>query len=377
MRLASGRTGALAIGLLAAVLCFLALHFRGLLFPAVLKSSRSHQPTPPAKKNDSVLEGDNITIVMVTCESGLELTLTNLKSILAFSRASFRLIIYADAKNIDHLQERIMNFPDDILKRLKYDLRLVMFPKKYFHKWKQLFAPCATQRLFLPDMLPKEEAVLYLDADILLLRPVEELWRIFHSMGPSHLIAQSYEIEDMDTNPYRHYGSVPYVKPYGVNAGVMPMNLTRMRNFNWGSRMEPLLEQYGSRLKWADQDIVNVIFNENPDKLYLMPCTWNFRRDNCEFHESCKGEVPGLLHANQKFFIRDDEPALRAAQLAMREYQLGTSLERNFIGRFEERLTMIVDKTLCTRRFLEYMKDWKALARQLDKERGLNPDLKR
>ncbi|KAG0438075.1 hypothetical protein HPB47_017154 [Ixodes persulcatus] len=162
-----------------------------------------------------------------------------------------------------------------------------------------------------------------------------------------------------------------------VNAGVMPMNLTRMRNFNWGSRMEPLLEQYGSRLKWADQDIVNVIFNENPDKLYLMPCTWNFRRDNCEFHESCKGEVPGLLHANQKFFIRDDEPALRAAQLAMREYQLGTSLERNFIGRFEERLTMIVDKTLCTRRFLEYMKDWKALARQLDKERGLNPDLKR
>lgn len=65
-------------------------------------------------------------------------------------------------------------------------------------------------------MLPKEEAVLYLDADILLLRPVEELWRIFHSMGPSHLIAQAYEIEDIDTNPYRHYGFVPYVKPYGA-----------------------------------------------------------------------------------------------------------------------------------------------------------------
>ncbi|CAN7948075.1 unnamed protein product, partial [Ixodes pacificus] len=77
-------------------------------------------------------------------------------------------------------------------------------------------------------MLPKEEAVLYLDADIVLLRPVEELW-------------------------------------------LMPMNLTRMRKFAWGSRMEPLLEQYGSRLKWADQDIVNVIFNENRDKLFLMP----------------------------------------------------------------------------------------------------------
>ncbi|EEC16465.1 hypothetical protein IscW_ISCW012809 [Ixodes scapularis] len=125
-----------------------------------------------------------MTIVMVTCESGLELTLTNLKSILAFSRASFRLIIYADARNINDLQVR--------------------------------------------DMLPKEEAVLYLDADILLLRPAKTL-------------------------------------------EVMPMNLTRMRNFAWGSRMEPLLEQYGSRLKWADQDIVNVIFNENPDKLFLMP----------------------------------------------------------------------------------------------------------
>ncbi|KAM7307134.1 uncharacterized protein ISCGN_010770 [Ixodes scapularis] len=133
-------------------------------------------------KSDAVRPADYMTIVMVTCENRLELTLTNLKSILAFSRASFRLIIYADAKNINDLQVR--------------------------------------------DMLPKEDAVLYLDADILLLRPVEELWRIFHSMGPSHLIAQAYEIEDIDTNPYRHYGAKVRLKLRRLPAEV-PDDLVR------------------------------------------------------------------------------------------------------------------------------------------------------
>ncbi|CAN7988136.1 unnamed protein product, partial [Ixodes hexagonus] len=308
---------------------------------------------------------------MVTCEDRLELTLTNLKSIIAFSRAFFRLIIYADAKNIQVLQDRIMSWPGDILKRFTYDFRLVKYPKKNFNIWKQLFAPCSTQRLFFPDMLPKEEAVLYLDADIILLRPVEELWAVFGLMNQNHLIAQSYEIEDLATNPYLNYGSVPFPKPYGVNAGVMPMNLTRMRNFGWVAKVEPFLEKYGKRLKWADQDIVNIVFNENPDRLFIMPCKWNFRRDNCQFHESCKGEAPALLHANQGLFTKDDEPALRAAQLAMREYELGTSLEQNFIDPLEKRLRRAW-RTICVVRFLEYIKEWRATARQLDTERGLN-----
>ncbi|EEC11534.1 hypothetical protein IscW_ISCW009544 [Ixodes scapularis] len=82
-------------------------------------------------------------------------------------------------------------------------------------------------------MLPNEDAVLYVDADTLFLSPVEELWSVFEKMNESHLTALTYETEDVRTNWYQQHGKHPYPAPFGVNAGVMPMNLTRMRSFDW------------------------------------------------------------------------------------------------------------------------------------------------
>lgn len=52
----------------------------------------------------------------------------------------------------------------------------------------------------------------------------------------------------------------------GLNSGVMLMNLTRMREFNWISRLAPVLEKYRLYLTWGDQDIINVIFHDHPGK---------------------------------------------------------------------------------------------------------------
>ncbi|CAN7948112.1 unnamed protein product, partial [Ixodes pacificus] len=72
------------------------------------------------------------TIVVVTCANGLELTMTSLKSAVAFSRVPLRLILYADVENIKRLQDRIMQWPASALNKITYDLRLVMFPMKDF-----------------------------------------------------------------------------------------------------------------------------------------------------------------------------------------------------------------------------------------------------
>ncbi|KAM7287508.1 glucoside xylosyltransferase 1 [Ixodes scapularis] len=327
---------------------------------------------PPA--NGSRKNRGPVTLVVVTCGDRLELTMTNLKSAIAFSRTPLRLILYADEENIKILQDRIMQWPVSVQARITYDLRLVVFPSTNSEKWKKLFAPCSAQRLFLPDMLPDEDAVLYLDADTLFLNPIEELWDVFGKMNESQLIALVPEIEDEANNWYKLENEHPYVHPFGVNAAVMPMNLTRMRNFGWVSRMGPLLEEYEDRIFLGDQDLVNVLLSFHPDRLFLMTCRWNYRQENCMFHTSCAGETPALVHGSRNCSTDPDrEPTIYAVFSVMHKYELGTSLERNFIDPLERELRR-VRQSECSVQFMFHSKQWRVLARQLDSERGFSDD---
>ncbi|KAM7286344.1 glucoside xylosyltransferase 1-like [Ixodes scapularis] len=338
------------------------------------RCSHDKSPTALPQAHRSTDKKVSPTIVVVTCASGLELTMASLKSAVAFSRVPLRLILYADVENIKRLQDRIMQWPASALNRITYDLRLVMFPKKGFETWKKLFEPCSTQRLFLPDMLSNEDAVLYVDADTLFLNPVEEHWNVFEKMNESHLMALGSEGEDFAHNWYHRRAKHPYPPPFGANAGVMAMNLTRMRSFDWVSRMAPLMEEYAGRIPWGDQDLINILFSFHPDKLFMLTCRWGYRQDNCRFHDSCSGETPALLHANAKCFTAPfRSPAFFTIHRVLRKYELGTSLERNFIDPLERELRR-VRRHVCVDAFLLHSKQWRILARQLDNERGLNDD---
>ncbi|CAN8028470.1 unnamed protein product, partial [Ixodes persulcatus] len=316
----------------------------------------------------------SVTLVVVTCAGGMEMTMTSLKSAIAFSRAPLRLILYADLDNIKRLQDRIMQWPASVFNRITYDLRLVTFPKEDFERWKQLFRPCSTQRLFLPDILPNDDVVLYVDSDTLFLHPVEDLLEVFEEMNERHLMAVVHEIEEEATNWYHQHGKTPYIPPFGVNAGVMLINLTRMRNFGWVSRMVSLLDEYEDRLMLGDQDLVNILFSVHPDRLFRMTCRWNYRQATCTFHASCSGQTPALLHANRgRFMAPNWAPAFSAIHSVMRKYELGTSLERNFIDPLEHELHR-VQRNECVVQFLLHSKQWRTMARQLDNERGFNGD---
>lgn len=52
----------------------------------------------------------------------------------------------------------------------------------------------------------------------------------------------------------------------GVNSGVMLMNLTRMRKFNWTKYVIPIYKKYKLNITWGDQDIINIIFHYYPGK---------------------------------------------------------------------------------------------------------------
>lgn len=50
----------------------------------------------------------------------------------------------------------------------------------------------------------------------------------------------------------------------------MLMNLTRMREFNWIDKLEPILEKYRTQLTWGDQDIINIIFHDHPGEKIIL-----------------------------------------------------------------------------------------------------------
>lgn len=110
----------------------------------------------------------------------------------------------------------------------------------------------------------KIDAILYVDTDVLFLSPVEELWAFFAQMNSSQIAAMSYESEDFSSNWYHRFARHPYYGYYGVNSGVMLMNLSRMRQFGWNQRLEPIFEKYQSKIVWGDQDIINIIFSSDP-----------------------------------------------------------------------------------------------------------------
>ena len=103
-----------------------------------------------------------------------------------------------------------------------------------------------------------------MDTDILFLSPVEEIWSHFYNMNSSQMAALSYESADFSSSWYHRFAKHPYYGSYGLNSGVMLMNLTRMRSFGWVEKLEPILMMYQSKIVWGDQDIINIIFHSNP-----------------------------------------------------------------------------------------------------------------
>ncbi|KAJ8050732.1 Glucoside xylosyltransferase 2 [Holothuria leucospilota] len=151
----------------------------------------------------------------------------------------------------------------------KYEVTMYIYNITYPSKenqgeWKDMFPQCTTQRLFIPDLLPKVDSVLYVDRDSLFISSPEKIWHFLSSFNSTQLAGVVAEHELSTIGWYNKQQIIPYYGKLGLNAGVILMNLTRMRNFKWSNRIIPLYWEYKSRLRLADQDLINLLFYFNP-----------------------------------------------------------------------------------------------------------------
>ncbi|XP_058979119.1 glucoside xylosyltransferase 1 isoform X2 [Musca domestica] len=270
-----------------------------------------------------------------------------IKSALLFNHYHDRLyfIIFAEDHLITSFSEKLGDWQTLLPEEFGYQILPLQFPPNN-SEWKTLFKPCAAQRLFLPSLLQSTESLLYVDTDIIFLSPVADVWNFFKKFNGSQIAALAPEHEDENIGWYNRFARHPYYGSLGVNSGVMLMNLTRMRVFKWEEHILPIHKEYKLRITWGDQDIINILFYYHPEKLYVLPCEYNYRPDHCMYMSVCPSPNGiKIFHGNRGYFHSSKQPLFRAVFEAVENYQIETDPYSNFLLPLKEAIkdTLVVD----------------------------------
>lgn len=114
-------------------------------------------------------------------------------------------------------------------------------------------------RYILPDII-KSDRILYLDVDILVLADVAPL---YNADIENSYIAAVHEVDNEIRFPrYTQSLGIDDSKDY-VNAGVLLMNLKKMRDDNIVPQLFANTRKYSRTIKFQDQDIINITFHKS------------------------------------------------------------------------------------------------------------------
>ncbi|KAH7940588.1 hypothetical protein HPB49_002341 [Dermacentor silvarum] len=163
------------------------------------------------------------------------------------------------------------------------------------------------------------DAVIYVDTDVVFLHPVEDFWRKFYAMNEWQMAGMAPETEDFKKNYYLIKGLHPFVQPFALNAGLLMMNLTRMRAFGIERRLLELKREFEGRIPFADQDLLNILFTRYPQGIFTFTCRWNFRGEHCQGDALCTDGPVAVVHASRKMISEKLEPAFVTLHQAMQK----------------------------------------------------------
>ncbi|CAG7833217.1 unnamed protein product [Allacma fusca] len=230
----------------------------------------------------------NLTLAILVCGERRVQALVMLKSAVMFSLdANLHVIVVSDAATIKSVGIEIlmmrMVLQEIGYKGYTFELVLEWYPKgKKEPDWKSMYQTCSNQRLFFPSLLKHHDALIYLDIDVIVLANLTEMWQLFKTkMIDQQILAVTPNSEA--PGYYNLLSQIPYYGTRGINAGVMLMNLTRMRAFNFESRAKAIYTAYDQKIVLADQDIINGIFHPFQDLLVDITCSYNFYWLHCNY----------------------------------------------------------------------------------------------
>ncbi|CAG7820809.1 unnamed protein product [Allacma fusca] len=154
-----------------------------------------------------------INVATVACSKSTIDVMVMLKSAVMFSRdASLHVIIFGD-KTLPLLAELVLELKWTINSLgwdFTYELLEVWFPPEQNEEWKQMYALCATQRLFFTSLLPHIDSLIYLDADSIVVSNLTNFWNQFQRMNESQLAGIAPNTEFPANGFYNLWSTIPY-----------------------------------------------------------------------------------------------------------------------------------------------------------------------
>uniref|UniRef100_A0A1B6CX52 UDP-D-xylose:beta-D-glucoside alpha-1,3-D-xylosyltransferase n=2 Tax=Clastoptera arizonana TaxID=38151 RepID=A0A1B6CX52_9HEMI len=308
-----------------------------------------YQYNTKSMQDNNILNSLKIKIVLavVACGDRLHETLMMIKSAILFGiKNDLKIVVIADHELIQSFKEKLNEWKELMNNTFSFELHPIAFPIAEENEWRKLFKPCASQRLFLPNVLPHIDSVLYVDTDTLFLAPLDDIWSYFKAMNSSQMAALAPEHEDPNTGWYNRFARHPFYGKLGVNSGVMLMNLTRMRQFKWEKYLSPIYKEFKLKITWGDQDIINIIFHYHPEKLLQYSCRYNYRPDHCMYMSVCHDAVDrgvAVVHGSRGAFHGNKHPVFQSIYRTMEEFQLGSDVYENFLLPLESYLDQTTD----------------------------------
>lgn len=142
-------------------------------------------------------------------------------------------------------------------------------------------------RLFIPELLKSEEKAIYLDCDIVVLKPLEELYNMDLNEKSIGVVLdgkkdQKSSLQRLNLSLNRTY----------FNAGVMVMDLKKLReNSKFLKTIEYCLSP-DRELQLNEQDALNIMFEND----YMTnDVIWNYTHGNSEENSYTESEI-GIVH---------------------------------------------------------------------------------
>lgn len=102
-----------------------------------------------------VLLPSEIVIAVVACGMRLQETLNMIKTAIIFNtnNVPLKFMIVAESNLMDGFREKLDDWQKVTKNPFTFEIFPLTFPVQNEKEWKQLFKPCAAQRLFLPVSL--------------------------------------------------------------------------------------------------------------------------------------------------------------------------------------------------------------------------------
>ncbi len=274
-------------------------------------------PATPAASSTAA-SPQPIHLAVVACGGrSVEETAAMLKSAVLSTRSLLAIHVFADDPVRSRLERSLWVWPDWVRQRL--DLRFYPIGS----------ADCGSERLFFPDRLQGTGRVLAVDGGVLFLRPVDELWSQFAAFEPEQIAAMTD-------------------KPPGAPAGVLLMDLDKMRQAGWHERMTAATKTgEGSR---GDQALIDLYFRDFPARLHVLSCAWGFRPSHCRADSPCRlaaGEGVGVVQGGLAGFSHDGPATFKALYEAFLAYPFGEDLKTDLVEPLRARFAVANPAEAC------------------------------